>query len=232
MNAVIKVGLTVLVGFVLLLPLGLIALASGATQQAEASCPITTPSPAVPTASAASVAPTAVAPSPSVAASAPATESACDGGDGLPDDGDGGIPPGFVFPSNFQQATAVAYALDQLGKPYVFGATGPNSFDCSGLVMKAWAAAGVTIPRTTYYQATTGVAVPNTASMEPGDLILIPGSDGTMAHPGHVGMYIGRDSSGRQWLVQAPHTGTVVHTTLVSSWEHDIAAIRRPLTHG
>jgi cell wall-associated NlpC family hydrolase len=157
----------------------------------------------------------------------------CDGGDGLSDDGTGGgIPNGYVFPSNAQQAIAVSFALAQLGKPYVFGTEGPDSYDCSGLVMKAWAAAGVTIPRTTHDQVNIGVVVTSLAAMQPGDLILIPGSDGTMAHPGHVGMYIGRDNSGRQWLVQAPHTGTVVRTTLVSAWADEIAAIRRPLAHG
>ena len=45
-------------------------------------------------------------------------------------------------------ATAIAYARAQLGKPYVYGATGPDAFDCSGLVQAAWAAAGVSIPRT------------------------------------------------------------------------------------
>lgn len=152
----------------------------------------------------------------------------CTGGDGLPDDGTGGIPAGWVPPTDQQQAAAVAYALAQLGKPYSFGAAGPDAYDCSGLTMSAWAAAGVAIPRTTYYQVNTGAAVPNLDAMQPGDLIFIPGSDGSQEHPGHVGMYIGRAADGRQYLVQAPHTGTVVQVTAVSKWSRQVAAIRRP----
>ncbi|SRR6266511_618999 len=148
------------------------------------------------------------------------------GGDGLPD-GAGGIPPGWTAPTNAQQATAVNFALAQLGKPYVFGAEGPDSYDCSGLVMAAWAAAGVHMPHSTFAQAGIGIAVSSVDAMQPGDLILIPGSDGTMTHPGHVGMYIGRGGDGRQYLVQAPHTGTVVQVSPVWS-ASQIAAIRRP----
>jgi cell wall-associated NlpC family hydrolase len=94
--------------------------------------------------------------------------------------------------------------------------------------MTAWAKAGVRIPRVTGDQVHTGIAVTSLAAMQPGDLIFIPGSDGTMARPGHVGMYIGA-IGGRQYLVQAPHTGTVVKTSLVSAWASEVAAIRRPL---
>lgn len=151
------------------------------------------------------------------------------GGDGLPDGGGSGIPAGYTLPSDSQQAAAVSFALAQLGKPYVFGAAGPNSYDCSGLVMAAWAHAGVRIPRVTGDQVHTGVAVPSLAAAQPGDLIFIPGSNGTMTRPGHVGMYIGRGKDGRQYLVQAPHTGTVVQVTPV--WgAAQIAMIRRPVT--
>jgi cell wall-associated NlpC family hydrolase len=156
---------------------------------------------------------------------------AADGGDGLPGDGSGGIPAGYVLPSNAQQAAAVSFALAQLGKPYVFGAAGPNSYDCSGLVMAAWAHAGIHIPRVTTDQVHTGMAVASLADMQPGDLIFIPGSDGTMAAPGHVGMYIGRGGDGNQYLVQAPHTGDVVKVSPVRSWSQEIAGIRRPLDH-
>jgi hypothetical protein len=149
------------------------------------------------------------------------------GGDGLPNGG-GGVPAGYALPSNAQQAAAVSFALAQLGKPYVFGAEGPNAYDCSGLLMAAWAHANVHIPRVTADQVHTGVAVDGVAAMQPGDLIFIPGAEGTMANPRHVGMYIGRDDTGRQWLVQAPHTGDHVKTTLVSAFGR-IATIRRPL---
>ena len=155
-----------------------------------------------------------------------------DGGDGLPADGAAGIPAGFALPTNSQQATAVSFALAQLGKPYVFGAEGPNSYDCSGLMQAAWAKAGVTIPRVTTDQVHAGIAVPNTAAMQPGDLIFIPGSDGTAQQPGHVGMYIGVGEYARQWLIQAPHTGDTVKITSVNSWSSQIVAIRRPLEQG
>lgn len=150
------------------------------------------------------------------------------GGDGLPDGG-GGVPAGYVLPSNGQQATAVSFALAQLGKPYVFGAEGPDAYDCSGLLMAAWAHAGVHIPRITADQVHTGIAV-DMGAMQPGDLIFIPGAKGSMTNPRHVGMYIGRDDTGRQWLVQAPHTGDHVKTTLVSAFGR-IAVIRRPLSN-
>ena len=135
---------------------------------------------------------------------------------------------GSTLPSCATQAhAAVQFALAQRGKAYVFGATGPNTFDCSGLVQAAWAAAGVTIPRTTYQQVKVGAAVPGPSFMKPGDLIFIPGSDGTMANPGHVGMFIGPGADGQPALVQAPSTGDVVKIIPVSGWTSKIAAIRR-----
>ena len=98
--------------------------------------------------------------------------------------------------------------LAQLGKPYVWGATGPGSFDCSGLTMRAWAAAGVPIPRTTYLQVDTGTPIGSTGSLAPGDLLFTPGT-GTAARPGHVGLYIGT-INGNPALVQAPRTGKTV----------------------
>lgn len=154
----------------------------------------------------------------------------CDGGDGLPiDNQPAGMPAGYQLPSDAQQATVVAFALRQLGKPYVFGAAGPDAWDCSGLVMVAWRQVGVRLTHSTYYMVDEGVPVPNLQAMQPGDLIFIPGSDGTREHPGHVGMYIGRDSAGQQWLEQAPHTGTTVRTAPVRSWAGQIAKIIRPV---
>ena len=154
----------------------------------------------------------------------------CDGGAGDAALGSGaGIPDGYQLPTDAQARAAVSFALAQLGKPYEFGAEGPNTYDCSGLMMAAWAAAGVAIPRTTFDQVGTGVAVPGLSAMTPGDLIFIPGSDGTMAHPGHVGMYIGVGGDGKQYLAQAPQTGDVVKVSPVSSWASQIAAIRRPV---
>jgi cell wall-associated NlpC family hydrolase len=85
-------------------------------------------------------------------------------------------------------ATAIAYARSQAGKPYLWGGTGPGAFDCSGLVMEAYAAAGITIPRTSQEQWAAG---PRVSSPQPGDLVFFPGSDGTWSSPGHVGLVTG-----------------------------------------
>jgi len=116
-----------------------------------------------------------------------------------------------------------------LGTPYSFGGdcTAAHSgdsareCDCSSLLMGAYRAAGIGLPRVTGDQVHAGTPVASLADARPGDLIFIPGSDGTMAVPGHVGLYLG---SGL--LVQAPHTGDVVKIS--PAWgASQIAAIRR-----
>lgn len=105
---------------------------------------------------------------------------------------DGAIPAGYQIPPNATPAetVAVTYALSKVGGPYVWGGNGPVGYDCSGLVTAAWAAAGITIPRSTQTEIDTGS--PATAqTISPGDLVLVPGSDGTISSPGHVAMYIG-----------------------------------------
>lgn len=103
-------------------------------------------------------------------------------------------------PSGFA-ATAIAFAIRQLGKPYQWGATGPDAYDCSGLVYAAYAAAGIHIARTTFQWRQDGTQVP-LSQIQPGDLLFSAGSDGTPANPGHVVMYLG----GGQ-IIQAPQTG-------------------------
>jgi cell wall-associated NlpC family hydrolase len=98
-------------------------------------------------------------------------------------------------------ATAISFALAQLGKPYQWGATGPNAYDCSGLVYAAYAAAGVHIARITFQWYLDGPQVPLN-QIQPGDLLFSAGSDGTPTNPGHVVMYLG----GGQ-VIQAPQTG-------------------------
>ena len=101
---------------------------------------------------------------------------------------------------------AVAYALSKVGDPYVWGATGPNTFDCSGLVMQAWAAAGIQIPRTTYDQWAALPHIPASA-IRPGDLAFFDAQ-------GHVAMYIGNGK-----YVDAPQPGQNVEVVSVSdSW--------------
>ncbi len=108
-------------------------------------------------------------------------------------------------PVNSAAGKAVAYAYSKLGDPYVYGATGPNSFDCSGLVQAAWAAAGVSIPRTTYEQVAALPAV-STSNLQPGDLLFFAGDS-------HVGMYVGGNE-----LIDAPQTGLTVEKVPLSGW--------------
>ncbi len=135
-------------------------------------------------------------------------------------------PGGLTLTGSSAGNSAATFAVAQIGKPYVWGAQGPGSFDCSGLTMAAWASAGVTIPRVTYTQATTGTPV-SLQDARTGDLVLIPGSDGTAANPGHVGMVAGVDATGKVWLVEAPRTGLTVRLTPISGWANQIVTIRR-----
>jgi cell wall-associated NlpC family hydrolase len=104
-----------------------------------------------------------------------------------------------------QGGKAVAFAYAQLGKPYQWGATGPGSYDCSGLVQAAWAAAGVSIPRTTYAQ---WAALPHisTSALEPGDLLYFDGV-------GHVAIYVGGGD-----IIDAPQTGQDVQKIPLAGW--------------
>ena len=103
-------------------------------------------------------------------------------------------PQQYTGPTSTQAGKAVAFAYAQLGKPYQWGATGPGSYDCSGLAQAAWAAAGVTIPRDTYEQ---WAALPHiaTSAIQPGDLLYYDGE-------GHVAMYVGGG-----YIIDAPQTG-------------------------
>src|SRR5260370_506508 len=76
------------------------------------------------------------------------------------------------------------------GKPYQWGGTGPDAFDCSGLAMMAYRAADISIPRTSQAQWQFGTRIPESAA-EPGDLVFFAGRDGTPQAPGHVGIVIG-----------------------------------------
>jgi peptidoglycan DL-endopeptidase CwlO len=87
-------------------------------------------------------------------------------------------------------ATAIAFAEQQLGKPYLWGGTGPDAFDCSGLVMMAYRTAGIDIARTSEQQWATEVRIAPSQA-QPGDLVFFAGADGTPTSPGHVGLVIG-----------------------------------------
>jgi cell wall-associated NlpC family hydrolase len=154
------------------------------------------------------------------------------------------LPSGFTLPAGTPPAvrTAVAWALKQKGGWYQYGGTctqplGTNPqhwCDCSSLVQKAYAAAGISLARTTFQQVKEGQAVSLDAPA-PGDLVFAigRGDGGSAEFPGHVGMYIG---SG--YLIEAPHTGAQIRTVTFSSWATSsdptvqVVAIRRIVTRG
>jgi peptidoglycan DL-endopeptidase CwlO len=119
-------------------------------------------------------------------------------------------------------ATAIAYAEQQLGKPYLFGGTGPDAFDCSGLVMMAYRSAGVNIERTSEQQWATETRIPADQA-QPGDLVFFAGADGTPTSPGHVGLVIG----GGQ-MIEAYATGFPIRVATYTN--RDPIGFTRPWT--
>lgn len=113
-------------------------------------------------------------------------------------------------PASGRAALAVRAALSRLGSPYVWGATGPDRFDCSGLVQWAYRQAGVALDRTTYDQIHDGIPVPR-SQIRPGDLVF--------PHTGHVQLAIGNNL-----VVEAPHAGATVRISQLGT----AVAIRRP----
>ncbi|WP_407550700.1 NlpC/P60 family protein [Streptomyces sp. Pv4-95] len=109
---------------------------------------------------------------------------------------------------------AIAYATDQIGKDYVWGAEGPDTFDCSGLTLRAWQAAGRTIPRTSQEQWRQLDRV-RVKDMRPGDLIIY------FTDASHVGMYIGDGA-----IVHAPRPGRQI--TVTGAGSMPILGVVRP----
>jgi peptidoglycan DL-endopeptidase CwlO len=114
-------------------------------------------------------------------------------------------------PANGRAGIAVRAALSRLGRPYVWGATGPDRFDCSGLTQWSYARAGIHLDRTTYQQIHDGIPVPR-AQVRPGDLVF--------PSAGHVQMAIGNNL-----VVEAPHAGATVRISPLGTG----VQIRRPL---
>jgi cell wall-associated NlpC family hydrolase len=100
---------------------------------------------------------------------------------------------------------AVRTALAQVGDPYVWGAAGPNAFDCSGLTQYAYAAAGISLPHSSSMQSRMGVPV-SKADLQPGDLVFF------YSPVSHVGMYIGNGQ-----MVHASTSGVPVKVASVDS---------------
>ncbi|MFJ8754576.1 NlpC/P60 family protein [Streptomyces sp. NPDC102441] len=141
------------------------------------------------------------------------------------------LPAGYTLPAGTPREvrTAVAWALKQKGGWYQLGgdcthAHGTDSArwcDCSSLMQQAYRAAGISIPRVTYDQVGIGTHV-SVDSPKPGDLVFNPGSDGSDARPGHVGMYIGDDM-----VIEAPRTGVRTRVVSYSSWRNSTSAVTR-----
>jgi cell wall-associated NlpC family hydrolase len=112
----------------------------------------------------------------------------------------------FVAP-NAIVGNAVNYAEEQLGKPYLWGGTGPSAYDCSGLVMMAYESAGVAIPRTSQEQWKLLPHVP-ASKVLPGDLVFFAGGDGTVKAPGHVGLVVGKHT-----MIEAYAPGTPIRVS-------------------
>jgi cell wall-associated NlpC family hydrolase len=112
---------------------------------------------------------------------------------------------GRTAPGKAAAAAAIGYARAQLGKPYEWGGTGPDAFDCSGLVMRAYASAGVSIARASQAQWATE---PHVSDPAPGDLVFFAGADGTASAPGHVGLVV--DPS-RSLMIDAYAPGVPIH---------------------
>jgi cell wall-associated NlpC family hydrolase len=120
----------------------------------------------------------------------------------------------FPLPTQLPEtAAALQLVLAQVGKPYVWGATGPNTFDCSGLMQWTWEQLGVRMPRVAADQQAWAVPVP-ISQLLPGDLVFF----GSSAH--HVGMYVGNGM-----MVNAPHTGAFVEVAPI--WWSDLAGFGR-----
>jgi peptidoglycan DL-endopeptidase CwlO len=131
---------------------------------------------------------------------------------------------------NHVVSVAIAYAEAQIGKPYQWGGTGPDAFDCSGLVMMAYRQAGVDIPRTSEEQWAWGPKI-QPGHEEPGDLVFFAGSDGTRTNPGHVGLVIGKDK-----MVEAYATGFAIRissfgTSNSAPGDQSVVGFTRPWAH-
>jgi cell wall-associated NlpC family hydrolase len=109
---------------------------------------------------------------------------------------------------------AATKACSLIGKPYHYGSTGPDSFDCSGLTAAAWAAAGVSLPHFTGDQWKIGRSVAQ-ADLRPGDLVFF------YSDVHHVGLYVGGG-----WMVHAPQTGDFVRMAKIAG--RPVTGYRRP----
>jgi len=128
-------------------------------------------------------------------------------------DGSGGV-------SASQLTNALRAAESRKGLPYVWGATGPRSFDCSGLVQWSFAQAGITMPRVAADQARAGLAVP-ASQLQPGDLLFYHTDPTDPGYISHVAIYLGNG-----WMIQAPQPGMDVEIVPASFGSQFAGAVR------
>jgi len=112
---------------------------------------------------------------------------------------------GAALPPSQAAAQAIKFALAEQGKPYVWGATGPDSFDCSGLMLRAYESAGIILPRVSRDQYNAGAMLP-VREAQPGDLIFLATDPADPSTIHHVAMYLGDGK-----IVEAQQTGVPVH---------------------
>jgi cell wall-associated NlpC family hydrolase len=124
------------------------------------------------------------------------------------------VPSGPIVADSAAAQIAVDTAMAQRGKPYVWAASGPGSYDCSGLMAYAYAAAGITLPHSSAMQSRMGQAV-SRDELRPGDLVFF------YSPVSHVGMYIGNGQ-----MVHAPTSGDVVKVAGIDSMGHFAGARR------
>jgi len=116
---------------------------------------------------------------------------------------------GAMPPSGAPGGVAAAWALTQVGKPYQWGAAGPDAYDCSGLALRSWEAAGIELPRVAAAQYDAGRHLP-LADAQPGDLVFFATDPADPSTVDHLGIYLGDGM-----MVDAPHTGADVRVEAV-----------------
>jgi peptidoglycan DL-endopeptidase CwlO len=127
-------------------------------------------------------------------------------------------------------STAISYARQQIGKPYLWGGTGPDAFDCSGLMMMAYRAANVSIPRTSELQWVWGPRI-QPGHEEPGDLVFFAGADGTSTSPGHVGLVIGKNTMIEAYATGFPIRISQFGTAASAPGDQVVVGFTRPWSH-
>ncbi|MCY9784785.1 NlpC/P60 family protein [Nocardiopsis sp. EMB25] len=140
----------------------------------------------------------------------PSADASTDGADDTP----GGS---YTGPASGSAGAALDFAYAQIGKPYIYGGTGPSGYDCSGLVQAAWRAGGVNLPRTTYAQAEVGQRIYDMNALQPGDIMFF-------SNLGHDGLYAGNGQ-----MVHAPRTGRNIEVVgLAAYWAGKFQFAVRP----